>query len=108
MTIDINSIQNSALKETAQKADSKGQNAFNSNLDPNEISVFIDEAKNAGCEMRDIMSIVNFGVAEDEIPTEVTNKIRLQQDIDNLSNQIEKKEQEYAELERKMQELQSM
>lgn len=66
-SLNIDSIQNKALKRAADVADSKGENSFNKNLDQNELSVFIKNAYQNNVSTEEIMEVVNqVGFPEDE------------------------------------------
>lgn len=57
MSVVISSIKDSKIKEAAQQADSNGKNAYNGVLDKDEVSVFVEKAEKAGCNMSDVMVI---------------------------------------------------
>lgn len=105
MTIEIINIQNSKLRDIAQKADSQGENSYNEVLDENEISFFMAEAKKEGCDMNEVMEVIRKSGIDLE-KSGANDKIKLQQEIDALANKIEKKEDELKALRKQASDMQ--
>ena len=57
MTVVISSIKDTKIREAAQQADSNGKNAYNGVLDKDEVSVFVEQAEKAGCNMSEVMAL---------------------------------------------------
>ena len=86
MVLEIQSITNAALRKAAEKADSQGENAYNGVLDENEVSLFLTNAKEAGCNIDEAQIVANKAKGSD-VPTKVCIE-----DLPKLQNEIKLKE----------------
>jgi len=107
MTLEIASIENKALRNAGEKADSQGNQAFNGILDASEVSAFIGYAKEEGCSMSDILSITNKVVDKNDPNVQELNAEQ-QKEIESArvnADKLQKLEQLEAKIEAKKQKL---
>lgn len=95
--VEISSIQDSNLKKAAERADSGNTRfSYNGKLDISEIGTFLKSAELLNCDYYAVYSVIDsYNYVK---PTNLVNKIKLYEQIDNKKKQIEKLKSELSNL----------
>ena len=106
MTVEISSINNEELRHAAEVADLNDNTANSGKLDEKELSVFIREAVNSGCDkaaIADICNQVGIEHADDKVKAsmEKLNQLqKLEKELKYQQTVLEKRNDEIEELEK--------
>ena len=117
MTLEISTIKNEALRKTAEKADSKGSEAYNGKLDKSEVIDFASNAQKEGFAMEDVLEIAKAVTGEgsqeeQQIKAMYEEKLKAEkqkqaqeQDITNLEKRIADLDKEIKTREKKKEDI---
>ncbi len=102
MTVDISSIKDTKIREAARQADSNSKNAYNGVLDKDEVSVFIEQAKKAGCNMSEVKALaqqVGMDKATAQNVNKTMKKAQLEKTITAKKKLLQEKMKQYESME---------